>query len=162
MNASQHDIPSFRLHRDPWGQLVLTDADGRESVGVEPSRSFPISGPDGFISICDAEGHEIVYIQDPNMLPKDVLAILDEELARREFMPVVLRIDKVFADTDPSEWHIITDRGPATFLMNDSDDDVRRLGPYCAILVDMHGIHYLISDTRKLDASSRRILDRYF
>jgi hypothetical protein len=161
MNTEKTTLPSFRLHRDPWGQLVLTFADGRQFKAVEPARAFPISHANQFISICDAEGHEILLIEKLSELPADVLAILNEELARREFMPVVLQIQKVLADTDPSEWHIKTDRGPTTFLMNDSDDDVRRLGPFRAILVDTHGIHYLIPDTRNLDAASRRTLDRY-
>jgi hypothetical protein len=55
----------------------------------------------------------------------------------------------------------MTDRGPTTFLMDDSDMDVRRLGPYRVLLVDTHGIHYMIPDVRQLDSGSRRILDRY-
>jgi len=161
MLAEDKSIPVFHLHRDPWGQLVLTDADGKQRVGVEPARAFPISAPDRFISICDAEGHEVVCVENPSDLPAEVRTVLNEELARREFVPVVQRIIRVLADTDPSEWQILTDRGPTTFLMNDSDDDVRRLGPFRAILVDTQGIHYLIPDTRKLDAGSRRILDRY-
>ena len=71
------------------------------------------------------------------------------------------RIEWVQAEVDPSQWSIVTDRGPTTFLMEDSDNDVRRLGPYRILLVDTHGVRYLISDTRKLDGTSRRILDRY-
>ena len=100
-------------------------------------------------------------IEDPSTLPPAVLEILDEELARREFVPVVVRIEKVSADRDPSQWRIVTDRGPTTFLMEDSDNDVRRLGPNRILLVDTHGIRYLIPDTRRLDGTSRRILDRY-
>lgn len=161
MTTEKKTTPEFALERDPWGQLVLTFSDGRRLVGAEPARSFPITGPSGFVSICDAEGHEVVCIEEVSGLPSDVQQILEEELARREFVPVVQRIDKIFADTDPSEWHVVTDRGAVSFLMNDSDDDVRRLGPHRAILVDTHGIRYLIPDTRRLDGPSRRLLDRY-
>jgi hypothetical protein len=161
MHTEQSTSPTFTLHRDPFGQLVLTFADGRRLAGVEPARAFPISAPNGLISICNAEGHEILCVEDVNTLPPDVRRTLEEELARREFVPIVLRIEQVFADTDPSEWHVLTDRGPTTFLMNDSDDDVRRLGPYRALLVDTHGIRYLIPDTRQLNAASRRLLERY-
>lgn len=151
----------FTLQRDVWGQLVLTLADGRRLVGVEVARAFPISAPAEYVSICDAEGHEVMCIEDPSALPPAVLAILDEELARREFLPIVLRIEEVFADTDPSQWRIVTDRGPTTFWMEDSDNDVRRLGPNRILLVDSHDIRYLIADTRRLDGVSRRILGRY-
>ena len=151
----------FTLERDVWGQLVLIGADGRRFVGVEPARAFPISGPDGFLSICDAEGHELTCIEDPGVLSPEVRRILEEELACREFVPLVQRIERVYAETDPSEWWIVTDRGPTSFLMEDSDNDVRRLGPNRILLVDTHGIRYLIADTRRLNAASRRILDRY-
>ncbi len=45
--------------------------------------------------------------------------------------------------------------------MEDSDNDVRRLGPNRFLLVDAHGIRYLIPNARRLDSGSRRILDRY-
>jgi hypothetical protein len=161
MNADTHTLNDFTLKRDAWGQLVLVLADGRELVGVEVARAFPISAPGEHVSICDAEGHEVACIEDPSTLPPAVLETLDEELARREFVPIVVRIEKVFADADPSQWWIVTDRGATSFLMEDSDKDVRRLGPSRILLVDTHGIRYLIPDTQRLDSTSRRILDRY-
>jgi hypothetical protein len=151
----------FTLERDAWGQLVMHCADGRRLVGVEPVRPFPISGADGFLCLCDAEGREVAFIEQPDQLAPNVRQLLEEELAGREFMPVVCKINRVKADIDPSEWHIITDRGPVTFLMEDSDNDVRRLSPTRFVLVDSHGVRYLIDDVQKLDAGSRKILDRY-
>ncbi len=151
----------FTLERDAWGQLVLVQADGRRTVGVEPVRAFPISGPECFLSICDAEGRELTCIEKLDSLTPELRRMIEEELARREFVPVVQRIERVFADTDPSEWHVVTDRGPTSFMMEDSDNDVRRLGPNRILLNDTHGIRYLIPDTRRLDDASRRILDRY-
>jgi hypothetical protein len=151
----------FALEHDAWGRLVLSCADGRRYVDVEPARAFPISGPEGFVSICDAEGHELTCIENLGSLQPEIRRILEEDLARREFVPVVSRIWRVIADHDPSEWQIVTDRGSTTFLMEDSDNDVRRLGTYRILLVDTHGIRYLIPDTRRLDSASRRILERY-
>ncbi len=130
-------------------------------AGVEPVRAFPISTPDGFLSICDAEGHVLIRIDSLADLPAEVRMLIETELSRREFVPVVLCIESVFTESDPSEWRVVTDRGPTTFLMEDSDNDVRRLGPCRIMLVDTHGIRYLIPDTRRLNAASRRILDRY-
>jgi hypothetical protein len=161
MNAQSNAHDDFTLERDVWGQLALLLTDGRRLEGIEVARAFPISAPGEFVSICDADGHEVMCIEDPSTLPPTVLATIEEELARREFVPVVLRIEAVSADTDPSQWQIVTDRGRTSFLMEDSDNDVRRLGPTRILLVDTHGIRYLIPDTQRLDAASRRILDRY-
>ena len=153
---------SFSLSYDPWGRLVLTDAEGQRHVGVEPAHGFPISDPGRWVSICDAEGRELFCVDDVAALQPGVRRVLEEELAQREFVPVVVGIERVSAETDPSQWHVLTDRGPTAFLMEDSDNDVRRLGPNRILLGDSHGIRYLIPDTRALDYASRRILDRYF
>lgn len=161
MTVAHNSSPSFLLNRDQWGQLVLEFADGRRLEGVEVGRAFPISAPGEYVSICDRDGHEVLCIDDPSTLAPTVLEIVEDELSQREFVPLVLEIVKVRADADPSQWWIVTDRGPTSFLIDDSDNDVRRLGPNRILLVDSHGIRYLIPDTRRLDAASRRILDRY-
>jgi len=153
--------PDFSLERDAWGKLVLNRADGQRFVGVVPARAFPISGPEGFYSICDAEGHEVAYVADAASLPPEVRRMLEEELARSEFVPIVTCIERVVAESDPSEWRIVTDRGPTTFLMEDTDNDVRRLSASRILLVDTHGIRYLIPDVQRLDSASRKILDRF-
>jgi len=159
--AEQLAARGFQLHRDAFDRLVLTDADGRILVGVEPVRAFPISSPQEWLSIVDAEGREVLCIREFGTLPSEVRSILEEELSRREFVPIIQRITGVSDDVDPSQWHVETSRGPTSFLL-DSEDDVRRLGPYKALFIDTHGIRYLIPDTRVLDYASRRILDRYF
>jgi hypothetical protein len=160
-DAAPESCPSFTLQRDAWGDLVMIDAQQRRVVGVRAVRAFPISAPEGHLSLCDAEGRELLSIEDRSLLPAQVRQILDEEVARSDFLPVVVRIQQVLADRNPSQWQITTDRGPTTFLMEDADNDVRRLGPTRILLVDTHGIRYLIPDTRRLDPASRRILDRY-
>ena len=150
----------FGLHYDAWGRLVLTDAAGREHVGVEPVRAFPISDPRHGLALCDAEGHELVWVEDLDALPPPLRRFLEDDLARREFVPVVRRIVAVSAPVEPSEWEVETDRGRTRFVLN-SEDDVRRLSDHRALLVDAHGIRYLIPDTRALDATSRRLLERY-
>ena len=139
---------------------MLIDATGRRHTGVEPVRSFPISDPQHWISIVDNEGRELVLIEDLAMLPPAVRTVLEEDLARREFVPNISRIIKVSTDAEPAEWTVETDRGPTRFLLN-SGDDIRRLSPHSALVIDVHGTRYLIQDTRKLDALSRRFLERY-
>ncbi|MGO8689864.1 MAG: DUF1854 domain-containing protein [Thermoguttaceae bacterium] len=149
----------FTLQRDPWGQLVLVDGDGRRFVGVTPMRAFPLSDVDHWISICDASGHEMVCLLDWSEVAPEVRAILEEELSRRELIPVIVRI--IAATTEePSQWEVETDRGPSTFQIN-SEEDVRRLEPHQASILDSHGVRYLIRDVRRLDAASRRILDHF-
>jgi hypothetical protein len=150
----------FQLHHDALGRLVLTEADGREIVDVEPARGFPISDPENRISIRDHRGREIHWIERLADLPADVRSVLETDLHRREFVPIVKRIVHMAAFTEPSEWDVETDRGRVQFLLG-NEEDVHRLEGHRAVIIDTHGIRYLIPDTRKLDGHSRRILERY-
>jgi hypothetical protein len=158
--STDNDFAAFGLQHDAWGRLVLIDATGERHIGVEPIRAFPISDPEHFISLCDNEGRELICVEDMAKLTSATRQVLEQDLARREFVPVIERIASVSAGSDPSEWQVETDRGPTTFLLK-SEDDVRRLGPDSALVIDSHGLRYLVPDTQKMDASSRRILERY-
>src|SRR3954452_16485606 len=92
----------FGLSYDAWGRLVLTDAEGRRHVGVEPVRAFPISDPDRWVSLCDAEGSEVACVAALAGLAPNVRRILEEELARREFVPIVRKIVRVSGDAVPA------------------------------------------------------------
>ena len=150
---------AFRLHRDPSGRLVLTDERGVARVGVEPVRSFPITDPDRLVSILDDRGREVACIADLAALPPEMGDLVRQELADREFLPRVERLVRVVMGKEPHVWEVITDRGPVQFLLR--EDDIRRLGPTRAILVDMHGVRYYIPDSRQLDPKSRRILSQF-
>lgn len=149
----------FGLSQDNFGRLVLIDANGRRHVGVEPVRSFPLTDPDHWISIVDADGREVVLVEDPASLPEKVRTALDEELNRRHFMPHLLRILKI-TGSDPAEWQVQTDRGPTTLIVK-SDDEPRRFGANSLLVIDAHGTRYVIEDLRALDHTSRKLLDRY-
>jgi hypothetical protein len=139
---------------------MLTDADGRQHIGVEIVRAFPLSDPRRGISICDVKGKEVIWIGDLDALPVALARQIEEELAKREFVPIIRRILKVSAPTEPSEWEVETDRGRTTFVLN-SEDDVHELDGHRALITDTNSIRYLIPDLRQLDAHSQRLLERY-
>jgi hypothetical protein len=158
--AKTVDRYDFRLHADSLGRLVLTESDGRVFEDVEPIRAFPISDRQGPVSICDRQGHELYWIESPAELPPELGDVLQSELNRREFVPVLKRIVQMAAFSEPSQWVVETDRGKTTFLLG-SEEDVHRLDGQRAIIVDTNGIRYLIPNVRSLDPHSRRILERY-
>ena len=151
---------SLSLFRDSLGRLVLCDGEGREHSDVKPIRIFPISDPEHWVSICDAEGNEVICIEDLNQLPDQVRHILLEELGVREFLPIIRRIMWISSRFEPSEWQVETDRGETCFILND-EDDIHRLSFYRILIIDAHRIRYLIPDMRRLDSASRRVLSHY-
>jgi hypothetical protein len=151
----------FELHRNPFGRLVFVGPDGTAQEGVVPVRAFALTAPDEGITLLSAEGRELAWLPHLADLPPTQRALIEAELAQREFMPVIERILSVNSYATPSTWQIETDRG-TTYLLLKSEDDIRRLkGPGALLIADGHGIHYLIRDRRMLDAHSQRILKRF-
>ncbi|MBI5547522.1 MAG: DUF1854 domain-containing protein [Deltaproteobacteria bacterium] len=148
------------LAHDKLGRLVLTMPDGQSHIGVHPVRCFPFTAPLEWISFCDARGAEVHCLPTLEGLSGEARSLLEAELARREFIPVVRRVREVSPGAEPTTWLVETDRGEARFTLP-SEDNVRRLGAHGALITDAHGVRFRIHDTRTLDARSRRFLVQY-
>ncbi|WP_295393377.1 DUF1854 domain-containing protein [uncultured Thiodictyon sp.] len=160
MNATTPPDPDFQLWIDPFGRLVYRDATGHECVDAVPVRAYPITDPTHWVILGDAQGRELRCIEDLHSLPGALRDILEDELARREFVPQIRRVILVSSYLEPAEWEVDTDRGHTRFVLK-TEDDVRRLGPHSALIQDSQGVRYLVPDTRHLDPYSRRAVDRY-
>lgn len=153
-------ITEFDLHRDDAGRLVLTTPSGAQHVGVEPVRAFPLTEPERWIALLSADSRELVTIDDLTKIAPAVRQLVLSELADREFLPRIERVVRVQSTKEPEIWDVVTDRGPVQFLLGDSEE-IRRLGPHRAILLDVHGVRYYIADSRQLDQRSQRVLSQY-
>ena len=160
MTASANVVPRFDLQRDAHGHLVLTDAQGQAHVGVYAVRAFPISAPEGGVSLMDAEAHELVWISDLACLPAEVLGLVRESLTQREFLPTIQKVLAVSSFVAPSVWTVETDRGQ-TDLMLKGEENIRRLAEGVLIVSDAHGVQFLIRDVQQMDKHSRKLLDRF-
>ena len=150
----------FQLHRNAFGQLVFTGADGHEHLEVEPARAFPISAASEDIAVLSRDGHELAWIARLEDLAEEPRRLLEEELEGREFMPEIRRVCEVSGYATPCTWRVETDRG-ATDLVLNAEEDIRRLAAPALLIVDSRGIQFLMRDPRALDATSRRILERF-
>jgi hypothetical protein len=152
--------PRFSLERNAWGELVYIAPDGSRLSPVVPMPLFPISAPEHWISVRGPDGAELVCIEDPTDLALDVQQLLSEELARREFVPIIERIVRVSGSSEPCEWQVVTDRGPTRFVLK-SEEDVRRIGDHQILIIDAHGTRYQIPDLNTVDTKTRRIIEWY-
>ena len=150
----------FQLHRDTFGRLTLIDSEGTAHAGVTTVRAFPISSPEDGIAIVDPYGHELAWIDRVDDLPAELRALVEGELASREFMPVIERIVDVSSFATPSTWTVVTNRGETKLILK-GEEDIRRLTPPALLIADSNGIQFLIRDRQALDAHSRKILDRF-
>lgn len=150
----------LRIERNAFGRLVLTAPDGAVHDGVLPVRAFPIAAPDEGVSIVGADGRELHWIERLSALPPAPRALLEAELASREFMPTILQISAVSTFSTPSNWTVETDRGSTSFVLK-GEEDIRRLGHGALLIVDSHGIQFLVPDRLALDRRSKKLLERF-
>lgn len=153
-------LPVWQLQRNPFGRLVLTDEAGQVHVGVVPVRAFPIGAPDEGLSLLGSDGHELVWVERLSALPEASRRMLEEELAQREFTPVIQQLEAVSTFSTPSTWQVKTDRGSTSFVLR-SEDDIRRLPDQALLILSSHGVTFAVRDRFALDAHSRRLLDRF-
>ncbi len=150
----------FELDLDAFGRLVLTLPEGLVVVGVTPVRCFPFTAPQERVSLCDEAGREVHCIEDMDELAVPTRELLEQELARREFIPVIRRLIDIQPASEPTTWQVETDRGLTEFKLT-SEDHVRRLGAHGALIADAQGVRYRILDIARLDAHGRRLMARY-
>jgi len=148
------------LQRNAWGRLVLALPNGSACEGVTPVRAFPIQAPDRYISLVDATGHEVAWVDDLARLGEPQQSLIRAALAEREFMPEIRAILSVSSFATPSTWRVRTDRGETSFVLK-GEEDIRRLAGNTLLVTDAHGIQFLIRDAAALDRESRRLLDRF-
>jgi len=153
-------MKNFTLSKNTFGQLCLRIEGGEFYEQVLPVKAFPISLPGECIAIVDRDGHELVWLDDLNQVSADNQIIIKEELANREFMPVLTGISEVSSFATPSTWTVETSRGATQFVLK-GEEDIRRISKDTYLISDNHGVQYLIDNIQLLDKHSRRLLDRF-
>ena len=148
----------WRLERHAHGRLDFIDAQGRRHANVDVLRAFPVSDPAGPAAIVAADGGELAWVESLSALAAPLRTILETELAQREFLPRIERIEAV-SDGEPAEWTVVTDRGPHRFKVAHADDFVTQPDG-SAFVTDSYGMRYAIPSIAALDPRSRRLLER--
>jgi hypothetical protein len=149
-----------QLERDSLGRLVFVDSHGTRHIGVHPVRAFPITAPGAGIGIMDQSGKELFWYPDVAVITEAELGLIEEELAAREFMPVIEKITHVSTFATPSIWDIETDRGPTRIRLK-GEEDIRRIAGNTLLIADSNGMQFLIKDATQLDKVSKKLLDRF-
>ena len=148
------------LIRDSLGRLVFIDEAGAEHIDVHAVRAFPITAPSAGISLMDSAGKELFWFTSLAAIPEEDRALLMEELAAREFMPVIEQISSVSTYATPSIWLVQTDRGETRLRLN-GEENIRRVAGNTLLISDANGVQYLVRDSSQLDKQSRKLLDRF-
>jgi len=149
-----------RLIRTPDGRLCYTDEAGNVFDNVVAVRAFPITAPQGGLSLMSADGHELLWIESLDTLRDHDRELLQTALQQREFMPEILKLTAVSGFVTPCTWSVETDRGNTRFVLK-GEEDIRRLNSNTLLISDSQGINYLLRNLTELDRTSRKLLDRF-
>jgi Domain of unknown function (DUF1854) len=150
----------FDLQRDAFGRWVLQMPDGTRHAPVTALRAYPVSAPDSGVALMDADGHEIVWIDELAQLDASLRAQVQQALNEREFLPEILQLTEVSSFATPSTWSVVTDRGATQFLLK-GEEDIRRLTGTVLLINDANGVQFMIRDLAAMDRHSRKLLDRF-
>ena len=158
IHTASKTSPDWRLERAAHGRLDFIDAAGQRHGDVDVLRAFPVSAPAGPVVIVAADGAELAWIDPLADIEQPLRGLLETELSQREFLPVIERIESV-SDGEPTEWSVVTDRGPRRFTVAHVDD-IAYAADGSASITDTVGVRYTIPQVSRLDSRSRRLLDR--
>ncbi len=147
---------------------LTTEENGEEFFErVVIVRSFPITDPDMYISIREPDtrtkgrGDEIGLIENINSFDNDTVALLDEELDRRYFVPEITHIYSMKEKYGYFYTEALTSAGRVTFVLNNPTNNIRTLEDDRVLITDTDGNCFCLPDPKKLDKSSYKIIEIY-
>lgn len=161
LHKTDSNLADLQLSRNAHGRLVLTLGSGKRFEAVVPVRAFPLTAPEEGLSLVAADGKEALWVDHMAELPAEARALIEEDLAVREFVPAIWAIRKVSSFSTPSTWDLDTDRGPAQMVLK-AEEDIRKLEGRTKLLISgSDGVQYRIPDSNQLDKASRKLLGRF-
>lgn len=149
---------TFSLHQSGHGRLRFVAADGTIHDNVDVLRAFPVTAPEGPVAIVAVDGTELAWVASLAAAAEPLRSTLERELAQREFLPIIERIEAV-SDGEPADWSVVTDRGRRRFKVANADD-VARGADDSALVTDTDGIRYRIPSLSRLAPRERNLIDQ--
>ena len=153
------DAKKTRVYRVS-GVVRLTILNDRSWIKVSVARAFPLSDPNHYLGFLDGAGKDIGLLHDPGLLDQDSRRVVDEELEKRYFVPIVERVVTVKEEFGTIYWTVETDRGEKEVIVRNLRDNLQDLGGSRVIITDVDGNRFEFRDISKLDGKSQGILLR--
>lgn len=155
------DAGSTRLYLDAFEELYL-EIEGQEPLGpLQVRRAFPVSAAADFAILNDGDGKEVAIIRRVSELDRASRAVVEAELERTYFVALITRVTAIDVQFHVPHWEVETDRGPRSFELRSSRQDLRVLGQGRILIRDADGNLYEIRDYRGLDPASRVLVESH-
>ncbi len=145
------------------GGFISLKTPEKEYARVGVYLTFPLTNPDEFISIreADEKAKEIGMIEKLSALPKDQQEMLREQIKLRYFMPIITKVLDVKDEYGYAYWNVTTTFGSCRFTTQMSGNAVIHLSDSRLLVTDIDGNRYEIPDFYQLSVMERKKLDLF-
>ncbi|MDD4124794.1 MAG: DUF1854 domain-containing protein [Eubacteriales bacterium] len=124
-------------------------------------RAFPYDSADTFISVTDKDGNEYGVIKSLGDFDGKGRDIIEKELKRKYFTPVIQKIFSLKERFGYSYWETETNHGRMSFAMHDTFRNIAKVSESRLVLTDVDGNRFEIPDVMALDRKSFRKIELY-
>jgi len=155
------DPARLRFRRRPGGNLQLEIEGDRCYLSVRATRCFPFSDPRHYIAVVYGKTEEVGVLKGFRKLDPESRGLVEEDLERRYFIPVITRVVSVREESGVSYWNVETTRGPRDFVVRGLRDSLTELEEHRMLLTDVDGNRFEIPDYTALGARAFLLLDRH-
>lgn len=126
-------------------------------------RTFPFTEPDHYISIRepDEKAREIGMVKSLSDLPKDQMAMLQEQLHIRYFTPIIKKINDIKDEYGFAYFDVLTNYGVSKFTIHMGGGSVVSLTDTRLLITDLDGNRFEIPDVNKLSSLELKKLDLF-
>ncbi len=150
------EISIFRSN----GMVRLTLQDQCSWTRAQPMRAFPLSDPEHYIGFLDIANKDIGMVIDPSHLDHTSKQILDEELDRRYFVPIIRKIFSTREEYGTVTWDVETDRGRRNVIVRNLRDNIQELSSTRIIVTDVDGNRFEFPDISLADGKTQGLILR--
>ena len=148
----------FELMRDEQNRLTLHRAGEEQKAEVRLRRAFPWSDSARYVSVRDAEGKELLLIEDLEGLSAEQRELIERWLSDNTLVPRIISIQDLDVRFGYQQWTVTTDRGPIEFRVQERED-IRFLPDGRFRIKDADGNVYEMPRIDELDEASRRAIE---
>lgn len=141
------------------GFLSLSIGEKEQYERVDLARAFPLSDSDSYISVRDSEGNEIGMLESLSRFSDSTRRLLEEELGRRYFTPVIEKIRSIEEEFGYSYWDVDTSAGQRRFTVRRGHNNLVQLGGRRVLVIDVDGNRFEIEDYTSIDSRYSRLIE---
>lgn len=151
-----------KFERTPGGFVKLTYKDKTyDRVGVY--RTFPVSSPEEYISIreADEKAREIGVVEKLSVLDAEQADMLREQLNLRYFTPEITKIFDIKTEYGYGYFHVMTTYGECRFTIHTGGGSVVSITDTRIVITDLDGNRFEVPDIMALTTNERKKLDLF-